>query len=111
MQAGARTRAAAAAGLVTLAASLAVIAATPGDAYWINDEGNKALVAQRLLAPAPGEAHALAWAYQAHLVERGLQATTVNRRLATLRSLVQSTDPFAVIGAARKGIADDEIPF
>ncbi len=29
----------------------------------------------------------------------------------TLRSLVQSTDPFAVIGAARKGIADDEIPF
>ena len=29
----------------------------------------------------------------------------------TLRSLVQSTDPFAVIGAARNGIADDEIPF
>jgi integrase/recombinase XerC len=45
--------------------------------------------AHRLLAPAPGDAHALALAYQAHLLERGLQATTVNRRLATLRSLVQ----------------------
>lgn len=31
----------------------------------------------------------LALAYQAHLLERGLQAATVNRRLATLRSLVQ----------------------
>jgi hypothetical protein len=30
---------------------------------------------------------------------------------ATLRSLVQSTDPFAVVGAARGGIPDDEIPF
>jgi integrase/recombinase XerC len=45
--------------------------------------------AQRLLASAPGAAHALALAYQAHLLERGLQAATVNRRLATLRSLVQ----------------------
>jgi len=45
--------------------------------------------AHRLLASAPGAAHALALAYQAHLLERGLQAATVNRRLATLRSLVQ----------------------
>ena len=45
--------------------------------------------AQALLTAAPGEAHALALAYQAHLLERGRQATTVNRRLATLRSLVQ----------------------
>jgi DNA helicase HerA-like ATPase len=30
---------------------------------------------------------------------------------ATLRSLVQSTDPFAVVGAARGGIPDDDIPF
>src|SRR6186997_318926 len=29
---------------------------------------------------------------------------------ATLRSLVQSTDPFAVVGAGR-GISDDDIPF
>ena len=41
--------AAAAAGAGVLAACLAVIAATPGDAYWINDCGNKALVAERLL--------------------------------------------------------------
>jgi integrase/recombinase XerC len=45
--------------------------------------------AHRLLTLAPGDAHALALAYQAHLLDRGLQATTVNRRLATLRSLVQ----------------------
>jgi integrase len=45
--------------------------------------------AHRLLASAPGDAPALALAYQAHLLERRLQATTVNRRLATLRSLVQ----------------------
>jgi DNA helicase HerA-like ATPase len=31
--------------------------------------------------------------------------------VASLRSLVQSTDPFAVVGAARGGIADDDIPF
>ncbi len=30
---------------------------------------------------------------------------------STLRSLVQSTDPFAVVGAARGGIPDDDIPF
>jgi DNA helicase HerA-like ATPase len=30
---------------------------------------------------------------------------------ATMRSLVQSTDPFAVVGAARGGVRDDEIPF
>ncbi len=30
---------------------------------------------------------------------------------ATIRSLVSGTDPFAVVGAARAGIADDEIPF
>ncbi len=39
----------AATGAGVLATCLAVIAATPGDAYWINDCGNKALVAERLL--------------------------------------------------------------
>ena len=39
----------AAAGAAVLATCLAVIAATPRDAYWINDCGNKALVAERLL--------------------------------------------------------------
>jgi hypothetical protein len=41
--------AAAGGGLVVLAACLAVIATTPGDAYWVNDCGNKALVAQRMV--------------------------------------------------------------
>ncbi len=41
--------AAVASGLAVFALSMAVVVATPGDAYWINDCGNKALVAQRLL--------------------------------------------------------------
>lgn len=40
---------AALAAAAALAACLAVVWATPGDAYWIVDCGNKALVAQRLL--------------------------------------------------------------
>jgi hypothetical protein len=47
---------AAIAGAGVLAACLAVIAATPGDSYWINDCGNKALVAERLLATGFREA-------------------------------------------------------
>ncbi len=42
-----------------------------------------------LLSRGPGEANALALAYKTHLIERGLQAATVNRRLAALRSLVK----------------------
>jgi uncharacterized protein len=30
---------------------------------------------------------------------------------STLRSVVQKTDPFAVVGAAVGGISDDDIPF
>jgi hypothetical protein len=48
-EAGRAFGAAAGGGLIVFAACLAVIATTPGDAYWINDCGNKALVAQRLL--------------------------------------------------------------
>ena len=33
------------------------------------------------------------------------------RRPATLRSIIQATDPFAVVGAARGGSSDDDIPF
>jgi hypothetical protein len=44
-----RIRAAAASGAIALAAYGVAIAASPGEAYWINDCGNKALVAQRLL--------------------------------------------------------------
>lgn len=44
--------------------------------------------ARTLIGRGHGEANALALEYRAHLVERGLQATTVNRRLAALRSVV-----------------------
>jgi hypothetical protein len=37
-------------GAVAFALCLAVLVATPADTYWINDCGNKALVAERLLA-------------------------------------------------------------
>ena len=43
-----RIRAAAGSGCAALVAYLTVIAASPGDAYWINDCGSKALVAKRL---------------------------------------------------------------
>ena len=42
-------RAAAAAALFAFATALAVLLATPDDGFWINDCGNKALVAKRLL--------------------------------------------------------------
>jgi integrase/recombinase XerC len=44
--------------------------------------------AEALLANGAGPANALALAYRAHLVDRGLAANTVNRRLSALRSLV-----------------------
>ena len=45
--------------------------------------------ARMLLDRGHGEANGLALEYRAHLVRRGLQAATINRRLAALRSLVQ----------------------
>ncbi len=44
-----RIRAAAASGVTVLVAYVVAIAASPGDAYWINDCGSKALVARRLV--------------------------------------------------------------
>jgi integrase/recombinase XerC len=44
--------------------------------------------ARGLITATQGEANAIAHAYRGHLVERGLQAATINRRLAALRSLV-----------------------
>jgi integrase/recombinase XerC len=48
------------------------------------DDASKILLSKR-----PGEANALALAYKTSLIECGLQAATVNRRLAALRSLVK----------------------
>ena len=45
--------------------------------------------ARLLLSGGHGEANALALAYKSSLVNRGLQAATVNRRLAAVRSLVK----------------------
>ncbi len=45
--------------------------------------------AQILLSNGHGQANALALAYKTNLIDRGLQAATVNRRLAALRSLVK----------------------
>ncbi len=45
--------------------------------------------AQTLLSCGHGQANALALAYKTNLIDRGLQAATVNRRLAALRSLVK----------------------
>jgi integrase/recombinase XerC len=45
--------------------------------------------ARRLIASDLGSANGLVLAYKAHLIERGLQPATVNRRLAALRSVVK----------------------
>lgn len=45
--------------------------------------------ARLLLSFGHGQANALALGYKTNLIERGLQAATVNRRLAALRSLVK----------------------
>jgi len=51
--------------------------------------GSLSDAAQSIIASAPGDANAQALAYKTHLLERGLSAATVNRRLAALRSLVK----------------------
>ncbi|MES2459471.1 MAG: tyrosine-type recombinase/integrase [Armatimonadota bacterium] len=43
----------------------------------------------RLLQSSAGEANGVALAYRAHLQDRGLTPSTINRRLASLRSLVK----------------------
>lgn len=45
--------------------------------------------ARHLLSRGHGQANALAMSYKSNLVERGLQSATINRRLASLRSLVR----------------------
>jgi len=44
---------------------------------------------ERFLASGAGNANLIALNYRANMQERGLQATTINRRLATLRSLTK----------------------
>ena len=51
-----------------------------------------------LLAHGHGRANGFALAYRAHLVERGLAAATINRRLAALRSLVKLGRTLGIVG-------------
>jgi len=53
--------------------------------------------ARGLLSLAPGDANALALSYKANLVERGLQAATINRRLAALRALVKLARTLGIV--------------
>ena len=45
--------------------------------------------AKMLLSQRPGDANAIALEYRTHLMDRGLTPATVNRRLASLRSLTK----------------------
>ncbi len=53
--------------------------------------------ARLLLSRGNGEANGLALAYKADLLRRGLQATTINRRLAALRSLVKLASTLGIV--------------
>jgi integrase/recombinase XerC len=53
--------------------------------------------ARQLLSGSHGEANAAALAYRAGMVERGLQAATVNRHLAALRSLVKLANTVGLV--------------
>ena len=59
-----------------------------GFAAFAGAEGIDA-AARLLLGLAPGDANALVLAYRTQMVERGLQAATINRRLSALRALVR----------------------
>lgn len=58
-------------------------------AGFVGGAGAPEEAARQLLGGGNGAANALALAYRAHLRDRGLQAATINRRLAALRSLVK----------------------
>jgi integrase/recombinase XerC len=51
----------------------------------------------RLIDAKHGAANALAHDYKANMIERGLQAATVNRRLAALRSLVKLANVLGLV--------------
>src|SRR5271157_3470182 len=53
--------------------------------------------ARIFLSRSLGEANSIALQYQKQLLERNLQATTVNRRLAALRSLTQMARTLGMI--------------
>lgn len=60
-----------------------------GDFAAFLDAGDVNAAAAQLLGRGHGEANGVALAYKSRMVERGLAAATINRRLAALRSLVK----------------------
>jgi integrase/recombinase XerC len=75
------------------------------DAYRLDLEDFKGFVkaesidmaARQLFAGTHGDANGVAIAYRSNLIERGFQAATVNRRLASLRSLVRLAQTLGVV--------------
>lgn len=60
-------------------------------------EESIAKAASSLFSKPLGDANRIAISYQKHLIERGLQSATINRRLAALRSLVKLARTFGII--------------
>lgn len=54
--------------------------------------------AQVLLSQGHGQANLLLLKYRSHLVERGLQSATINRRMAAVRSLVKLAKTLGIVG-------------
>jgi len=52
---------------------------------------------RRLFTVTHGEANAIAFAYKAHMIDRELQAATINRRLAALRSIVKLANTLGLV--------------
>lgn len=65
-------------------------------AGFLNVPGNQEAL-QVLVSAGPGRANALTLQYKAHLLERGMSANTVNRRLATLRSAIKLANTLGVV--------------
>ena len=57
-------------------------------ALWAKAPSDHAVV-DSLLRLKPGDANRIVLAYRAHMVETGLSSSTINRRLAALRSMVK----------------------
>lgn len=53
--------------------------------------------ARMLFSGAHGDANAIAYNYRAGLISRGFQAATINRRLASLRSLVRLAQTLGIV--------------
>src|SRR5579872_5593878 len=52
---------------------------------------------RHLLTVTHGEANGISLAYKAHMTDRGLQAATINRRLAAVRSLVKLANTLGLV--------------